>query len=78
MKAYGEEEVQHHIFLRLAVGGARWSLALNLGRTPLPPSDTHVVEGRADSRTGLDILEKRKRFACVEDGNAITRSHCTD
>jgi hypothetical protein len=61
MKAYGEVDIQIHIFLTWVLAGGD-SSALRPGRfTPgerIP--GTHWIGGWVDPRAGLDNLEKRK------------------
>jgi hypothetical protein len=56
MKAYGEVDVQIHIFLISALVEGEWSASRPGRFTP----DTHWIGGWVDPRVGLDDLEKRK------------------
>jgi hypothetical protein len=61
MKAYGEVDVQIHIFLISALAGGEWS-ASRPGRITPGERDlcTHWIGGWVDPRSGLDDVEKRK------------------
>jgi hypothetical protein len=61
MKAYGEVEVQIHIFLTLALVGSEWSASrpgrfIHREKAPI----THWIGGWVDPRVGMDDVEKRK------------------
>jgi hypothetical protein len=56
MKAYGEVDVQIHIFLTSALVGGKWS-AWSPGRF-IP--GTHWIGGWVDPKAGLDEMEKWK------------------
>jgi hypothetical protein len=62
MKAYGELDVQIHIFLTSAVAGVEWSASRldHFTREERAPG-THWIRGRVDSRAGLgDVVQERK------------------
>jgi hypothetical protein len=61
MKAYGEVDVQIHIFLTSALGGVEWSASRPGRFTPGERAPgTRWIGGWMDPRAGLDDLEKRK------------------
>jgi hypothetical protein len=61
MNAYGEVDVQIHIFLTSALVAGEWSASrldrLTLGKTA---PGTHWIGGWVCPRTGLDDVERRK------------------
>jgi hypothetical protein len=63
MKAYGDVDIEIHIFLTSALTGGEWS-ASHPGRFPPGKSapGTHWIGGWVDPRAGLDYMEKRKFF----------------
>jgi hypothetical protein len=61
MKAYGEPDVQNHIFLTSAPAGGEWS-ASHFGRfTPgKRAAGTHSIRGWVDPTADLDDVESRE------------------
>jgi hypothetical protein len=61
MKAYGEVDVQIHVFLTLALHGGEWSASRTFRFTPggrYP--GTPWIGGWMGPKTGMNYLEKRK------------------
>jgi hypothetical protein len=56
MKAYGEVDVDIHIFLTSALAGGEWSTSRPGRFTP----GTHGIGGWVDPRAGKDDVEKRQ------------------
>jgi hypothetical protein len=61
MKAYGEVDVEIHIFFTSVIAGGEWSASRPCRFNPAETAPgTHWIGVWVDPRTGLDDLEKRK------------------
>jgi hypothetical protein len=60
MKAYGEVDVQIHVFMNLELDGGEWSASRSVRFTPGETfQGTHLIGGGVGPRTSMDDMEKR-------------------
>jgi hypothetical protein len=75
MKAYGEVDVQTHVFLTSALVGGEWSASLPGRYTPRERAPgTHWIGGWVDPTAGLNDVEKWKFLTPTEAQTPTPRS----
>jgi hypothetical protein len=76
MKMYGGVEIQLHAFLTLALDGSVWSVSCPGYFTPRErASSTHWIGGWVGTRTGLDMVVKKKNPCPCQESNPGHPAH---